>query len=176
MIQTGKITALYARFSHDEGNSGHDSNSIANQKELLAEYANTHGFINHQFYTDDGYSGTNFERPAFQKMMTDVENGLIGTIIVKDMSRLGRNYLMVGQYTEIIFPEYNVRFVAISDNVDSAEGVNRKINAIRTAIAQCIRINAIGWFCISCKYNICIALTINTHTDGFTNIHILQCF
>ena len=81
MIQTGKITALYARFSHDEGNSGHDSNSIANQKELLAEYANTHGFINHQFYTDDGYSGTNFERPAFQKMMTDVENGLIGTII-----------------------------------------------------------------------------------------------
>lgn len=114
MIQTGKITALYARFSHDEGNSGHDSNSIANQKELLAEYANTHGFINHQFYTDDGYSGTNFERPAFQKMMTDVENGLIGTIIVKDMSRLGRNYLMVGQYTEIIFPEYNVRFVAIS--------------------------------------------------------------
>lgn len=124
MIQTGKITALYARFSHDEGNSGHDSNSIANQKELLAEYANTHGFINHQFYTDDGYSGTNFERPAFQKMMTDVENGLIGTIIVKDMSRLVRNYLMVGQYTEIIFPEYNVRFVAISDNVDSAEGLS----------------------------------------------------
>lgn len=123
-MQTGKITALYARFSHDENNTGRDSNSIAHQKELLAEYANSHGFVNHRFYVDDGFSGVSFQRPAFQQLVSDIENGLIGTLIVKDMSRLGRNYLMVGQYTEIIFPEYNVRFIAISDNVDSAEGLS----------------------------------------------------
>lgn len=123
-MQTEKITALYARFSHDESSSGQDSNSITHQKELLAEYANTHGFINYRFYVDDGYSGVNFERPEFKRLIADMENGLIGTIIVKDMSRLGRNYLMVGQYTEIIFPENDVRFIAISDNVDSAEGLS----------------------------------------------------
>lgn len=123
-MQTGKITALYARFSHDENNTGRDSNSIAHQKEMLAEYANTHGFVNHRFYVDDGFSGVSFERPAFKQLVADIESGLIETLIVKDMSRLGRNYLMVGQYTEIIFPEYDVRFIAIGDNVDSAEGLS----------------------------------------------------
>lgn len=123
-MQTEKITALYARFSHDEANAGQSSDSIAHQKELLAEYANSNGFTNQRFYVDDGYSGLNFERPDFQRLISDMEKGLIGTVIVKDLSRLGRNYLMVGQYTEMIFPENNVRFIAISDNVDSDKGLS----------------------------------------------------
>ena len=108
-MQTDLITALYARFSHDDNSSG-DSNSVANQKKLLLEYANLHGFGNCRFYVDDGISGVTFDRPAFSQMLEDIEQGLVGTVIVKDMSRLGRNYLLVGQYTELIFPEYNVRF------------------------------------------------------------------
>lgn len=122
-MQTEKIHALYTRFSHDE-NFGGDSNSVTHQKELLAEYANNHGFTNYRFYVDDGYTGVNFDRPAFQQMMSDIEQGIVGTVIVKDLSRLGRNYLMVGQYTEMVFPSYNVRFIAISDNIDSDEGLN----------------------------------------------------
>ena len=122
-MQTEKITALYARFSHDENTLG-DSNSVANQKKLLVEYADSHGFTNCRTYADDGYTGVNFERPDFKRLMNDIENGLVGTVIVKDLSRLGRNYLMVGQYTEMVFPSYGVRFIAINDNVDSAEGSN----------------------------------------------------
>lgn len=122
-MQTEKIHALYARFSHDE-NYGNDSNSVAHQKELLINYANTHGFTNYRLYVDDGYTGVNFDRPDFQRMLADIEQGLIGTVIVKDLSRLGRNYLMVGQYTEMVFPSFDVRFIAISDNIDSAEGMN----------------------------------------------------
>ena len=123
MMQTEKIHALYARFSHDE-NYGNDSNSVAHQKELLIDYANTHGFTNYRLYVDDGYTGVNFDRPDFQRMLTDIEQGLVGTVIVKDLSRLGRNYLMVGQYTEMVFPSFDVRFIAINDNIDSDEGMN----------------------------------------------------
>jgi len=122
-MQTDLITALYARFSHDDNVSG-DSNSVANQKKLLLEYANLHGFGNCRFYVDDGISGVTFDRPAFSQMLEDIEQGLVGTVIVKDMSRLGRNYLLVGQYTELIFPEYNVRFISVCENVDSAEGLS----------------------------------------------------
>lgn len=122
-MQAEKITALYARFSHDENTLG-DSNSVVHQKILLTDYADTHGFTNCWIYADDGYTGVNFDRPDFQRMMTDIENGLVGTVIVKDLSRLGRNYLMVGQYTEMVFPSYGIRFIAINDNVDSAEGMN----------------------------------------------------
>lgn len=122
-MQTGKIDALYARFSHDE-NYGSDSDSVAHQKELLADYANSHGFTNQKFYVDDGYTGVNFDRPEFKRMLMDIENGLVRTVIVKDLSRLGRNYLMVGQYTEMVFPSHDVRFIAISDNIDSDEGMN----------------------------------------------------
>lgn len=122
-MQTGKITALYARFSFDDGIDA-ESGSIEHQKALLKNYAESNGFTNLSYYADDGYTGTNFNRPNFQRMMNDIRNGLIGTVIVKDMSRLGRNYLMVGQYVEIDFPKYNVRFIAISDNVDSAKGMN----------------------------------------------------
>ena len=116
----GEITALYSRLSRDDELQG-DSNSIKNQKAILEKYAREHGFTNLEFYVDDGYSGTNFNRPDFQRMMDAVNNGLIATIIVKDMSRLGRDYLKVGCYTEITFPEAGVRFIAINDGVDSAK-------------------------------------------------------
>ena len=114
----GGITALYCRLSRDDELQG-DSNSIKNQKAILLKYANEHGLLNPQFYVDDGYSGTNFNRPDFIRLIDDVNAGLISTIIVKDMSRLGRDYLKVGLYTEVTFPEANVRFIAINDAVDS---------------------------------------------------------
>ena len=117
------ITALYPRLSHEDELSG-ESNSISNQKRILEAYAKQNGFTNLKWYTDDGYSGANFQRPGFQSMLADIEAGLVGTVIVKDMSRLGRNYLQVGMYTEMIFPQKNVRFIAINDGVDSAQGDN----------------------------------------------------
>ena len=113
-----KITALYARLSKDDDLVG-DSNSIVHQKEILAKYAKEHGFTNIEFYVDDGFSGTNFNRPDFQRMMDDAEEGKISTVIVKDMSRFGRDYIMVGYYTEIYFSNLDIRFIAINDNVDS---------------------------------------------------------
>ena len=114
-----KITALYERLSRDDELQG-DSNSIKNQKQMLEDYAKQNGFTNLQHYTDDGYSGGNFERPAWKRMMEDVEAGKIGVVIAKDMSRIGRNYLEVGYYTEIKFREKGVRFIAIGNSVDSA--------------------------------------------------------
>ncbi len=115
------ITALYCRLSRDDGAEG-ESNSIANQKKLLAKYAKEHGFTNTKFYVDDGYTGTNFNRPGFQQMLEDMEMGYISTVIVKDSSRFGRNYLEVGQYTDYYFPEHNIRFIAINDCIDSDNG------------------------------------------------------
>ena len=117
------ITALYCRLSRDDGMEG-DSNSIANQKRLLSKYAKENGFANTKYYVDDGYTGTNFNRPDFQKMLDDMEMGYISTVIVKDMSRLGRDYLQVGYYTDTFFPEHDIRFIAINDCVDSADGEN----------------------------------------------------
>lgn len=124
-IQTGqyKITALYARLSADDDLQG-DSNSIIHQKQILEEYAATNGFGNCQFYVDDGFSGTNFDRPDFQRMIEDIENQIVGTVIVKDLSRLGRNYYQVGYYTEKFFLEHDIRFISITDNVDSINGTN----------------------------------------------------
>ena len=117
------ITALYPRLSHEDELQG-ESNSISNQKRILETYAKQNGFTNLRWYTDDGYSGANFQRPGFQSMLADIEAGKVGTVIVKDMSRLGRNYLQVGMYTEMIFPQKGVRFIAINDGVDSAQGEN----------------------------------------------------
>ncbi len=114
-------TAIYTRLSRDDGAEG-ESNSIANQKALLTKYASNNNLNNLVYYTDDGYSGTNFNRPDFKKMIADIEMGLIGTVIVKDMSRLGREYLQVGYYTETFFPDHDIRFIAVNDGVDSAEG------------------------------------------------------
>lgn len=115
----GKVTALYCRLSRDDETQG-DSNSIKNQKAILKKYADDNGFYNTQFFVDDGFSGTTFDRPDFLRMIAEVDAGNVGTVIVKDMSRLGRDYLKVGYYTEVAFPEAEVRFIAINNGVDSA--------------------------------------------------------
>ena len=115
-----KITALYERLSRDDELSG-ESNSIINQKKMLETYANECGFTNMVHYTDDGWSGTNFERPDWKRLLTDIDEGKIGCVIVKDMSRIGRNYLQVGFYTEVLFREKGIRFIAISNSVDSTQ-------------------------------------------------------
>ncbi|MFR8790317.1 recombinase family protein [Gallintestinimicrobium sp.] len=114
-----KYTALYERLSRDDEMQG-ESNSIVNQKRYLEEYAQAQGFKNIRHFTDDGYSGTNFKRPSFQKMIAAIEAGEIDVVCVKDLSRFGRDYLKVGFYTEIMFPEKGVRFIAINNSVDSA--------------------------------------------------------
>ena len=113
-----KKTALYCRLSQDDGLDG-DSNSIQNQKSILQKFAEDHHFPNPCFYVDDGFSGGNFQRPAFQQMIADMENGEIGIIVTKDLSRLGRNQLHTGLYIEERFPMFGVRYIAINDNVDT---------------------------------------------------------
>ena len=114
-----KITALYCRLSRDDELQG-DSNSIINQRAILQKYADDNGFGNTMVFVDDGYSGTNFDRPDWQRLISLAEDGKIGTVIVKDMSRLGRDYLKVGYYTEVFFPGVDIRFIAINNGVDSA--------------------------------------------------------
>ncbi len=118
-----KYTILYGRLSQEDERDG-ESNSIQNQRLMLEKYAADNGFENILFFSDDGYSGTNFNRPAWKELMKMVESDEVTTIIVKDMSRLGRDYLLVGQYTEMIFPSYGVRFIAVNNNVDSLYGDN----------------------------------------------------
>ena len=129
-LNENKITALYCRLSQDDGREG-ESNSIVNQRSLLNEFARKNHFKNLQFFVDDGYSGTNFDRPDFRRMEQMIENGEIGTVIVKDMSRLGRNYLQVGMYTDIVFPDNDVRFIAINDGVDSSVQTEFDMTPIR---------------------------------------------
>ena len=121
--QQTSITALYCRLSRDDGQDG-DSNSVANQKKMLSKYAKENSLDNTRFYVDDGYTGTNFRRPSFQKLLEDIEMGYVSTVVVKDMSRLGRDYLQVGYYTDTYFPEHGIRFIAVNDMVDSEEGEN----------------------------------------------------
>ncbi len=130
-----KITALYGRLSRDDELVG-DSNSIVHQKEMLAKYAKEHGFTNAAFYIDDGFSGTNFNRPDFQRMMSDAEEGKIATIIVKDMSRFGRDYIMVGYYTEIYFPNSDIRFIAINDQVDTVSATDNDFTPFKNIMNE----------------------------------------
>ena len=120
---TTPVTALYCRLSHDDELKG-ESNSISNQKRMLETYAREHGLTNTKFYIDDGWSGANFNRPGFMEMLEGVENGTIKTVITKDLSRLGRDHLQCGFYTEILFPTKGVRYIAVHDNVDSDMGEN----------------------------------------------------
>ena len=129
-LNENRITALYCRLSQDDGREG-ESNSIVNQKALLNDFARKNRFKNLQFFVDDGYSGTNFDRPDFRRMKQMIENGEIGTVIVKDMSRLGRNFLQVGLYTDMLFPDNDVRFIAINDGVDSAVQTDFDMTPIR---------------------------------------------
>lgn len=115
------ITALYCRLSRDDGMDG-DSNSVSNQKKLLAQKAKELGLSNTRYYVDDGYTGTNFNRPGFQQMLEEIEAGFITAVMVKDLSRLGRDYVSVGSYTDTYFPDHNVRFIAVNDCIDSDEG------------------------------------------------------
>ncbi len=124
MTETGQnITALYCRLSHEDELQG-ESNSITNQKAMLEKYALENHFGNTRFYIDDGFSGVSFDRPAFQEMISDMEDGRIQTIITKDLSRLGRDYLKTGTYIELVFPQNNVRYIAISDGVDSDKSLD----------------------------------------------------
>ena len=122
-VEQQKLTILYCRLSNEDALDG-ESNSIANQKSILTKYAQDHGFTNTRTLVDDGYSGTNFDRPGIQEALSLVERGLVGTFIVKVMSRFGRDYLQVGNYTELLFPSCDVRFIAVNDGVDSATGDN----------------------------------------------------
>lgn len=122
-LESDKITALYCRLSRDDELAG-ESNSITNQKSILSRYAKENNFQNIKFFVDDGYSGTTFTRPAFMEIMELAESGKIGTIIVKDHSRLGRNRLVVGQLLEEDFVRLNIRYIAIMDNIDSSKGLN----------------------------------------------------
>ena len=109
---------IYLRLSRDDG-TDNESMSISNQRDLLTEYANERGWEIEGTYIDDGVSGTTFDRPGFQRLIEDIEKKQINMVIVKDLSRLGRNYSQVGHYTDYIFPKHNVRFIALGDNVDS---------------------------------------------------------
>ncbi|MBS5692014.1 MAG: recombinase family protein [Eubacterium sp.] len=115
------ITALYCRLSRDDGTES-ESNSIGNQKKLLSQKAKEMGLTDTKYYVDDGYTGTNFNRPGFQQLIDDIEIGLVSAVMVKDLSRLGRDYVSVGNYTDSYFPEHNVCFIAVNDAIDSDEG------------------------------------------------------
>ena len=118
MKQSEKITAIYCRLSRDDELAG-ESNSISNQKSIISKFCRDNGLKNLQYFVDDGYSGTNFNRPAWTELLDKIENGEVGTLVVKDMSRLGRDYLKVGFYTEVLFVEKGVRFIAINNGIDS---------------------------------------------------------
>ena len=130
-----KITALYCRLSRDNELQG-DSNSIVNQNAILSKYAKKNGFKNLLFFVDDGYSGTNFNRPSWSKLIEKIENGEVSTLIVKDMSRLGCDYLKVGFYTEILFVEKGVRFIAINNGIDSANQQNSDFTSFLNIINE----------------------------------------
>lgn len=153
MLRADKITALYCRLSQEDMQAG-ESGSIQNQKLILQKYADEHHFFNTRFFVDDGFSGVSFEREGLQEMLREVEAGNVSTVITKDLSRLGRNYLKTGELIEIIFPEYDVRYIAINDGVDTARDDNeftplrnwfnefyardtsKKIRAVKQAKAQ----------------------------------------
>ena len=153
MTQADKITALYCRLSQEDMQAG-ESESIQNQKLILQKYADEHHFFNTRFFVDDGFSGVSFEREGLQAMLREVEAGNVATVITKDLSRLGRNYLKTGELIEIVFPEYDVRYIAINDGVDTARDDNeftplrnwfnefyardtsKKIRAVKQAKAQ----------------------------------------
>ena len=129
------ITALYERLSQEDKLEG-ESNSIANQKKILERYCREHGITAYRHYDeDDGYSGTNFNRPGFQRMLADIKAGKIKRVIVKDMSRFGRDYLQVGFYTDMLFPDFGVHFIAVNDGVDSTRGEN-EFTAIRNVFNE----------------------------------------
>ena len=122
--RSNPITALYCRLSRDDELNNGDSNSIANQKQIISRYAQDNGFKNTSFFVDDGWTGVSFQRPAFMEMMEGVKNGAVKTIIVKDHSRLGRNRLIVGALLEEDFVQHGVRYIAVTDSIDTINGLD----------------------------------------------------
>lgn len=129
------ITALYCRLSVDDGLEG-DSNSISNQKAILRDYAERSHLFNYRFFIDDGVSGTTFERSGFREMQALIERGEVETVVVKDLSRFGRNYIDVGMYTEVLYPSMGVRFIALQENVDTAEGTGMEMMPINNVFNE----------------------------------------
>jgi site-specific DNA recombinase len=123
-IQQSYEVGIYCRLSRDDNNGTSESMSIANQRQMLVSYAEEKGWNVRDIYVDDGYSGTTFDRPDFERMIEDIERGKINMVLTKDLSRLGRNYVMTGQYTDFFFPQYNVRYIALGDNYDSLNSDN----------------------------------------------------
>lgn len=130
---TAYNTALYLRLSKDDGTDA-ESSSIQTQKEMLTRYARDNGFVPFSVYCDDGFTGTNSNRPDFQRMLTDIENGKINCVITKDLSRLGRNYLETGGYTEIFFPSHGVRYIALTDGVDTERSATMDITPFKNLL------------------------------------------
>lgn len=126
---------IYCRLSKDDG-TDNESASIATQKSILTDYVKRQGWHLAKTYVDDGYSGTNFQRPSFQNMIKDIENGLINCVITKDLSRLGRNYLDCGLYLEVFFPEHNVRYIAVNDGVDTLNKSAMDITPFRNILNE----------------------------------------
>jgi DNA invertase Pin-like site-specific DNA recombinase/uncharacterized protein YeeX (DUF496 family) len=123
-VITEVYVAIYLRLSRDDQNGGAESMSISNQRDMLMQYCEERGWKVYDIYIDDGFTGTNFERPGFHRMIEDIEEGYISVVLTKDLSRLGRNYVMTGQYTDFFFPEHGVRYVAVNDSYDSAKDDN----------------------------------------------------
>ena len=134
MIQREITAAIYCRLSRDDGGDA-ESNSIQTQRIMLTNYAKEHGFLIYNEYIDDGISGTTFQRPSFQRMVADIEDGKINIVLCKDLSRLGRNNAMVAMYVELFFPEHDVRLICINDNIDTAQGDN-EITAFKSVINE----------------------------------------
>lgn len=152
MASQDKYTILYGRLSQEDmlkkSGAEDDSNSIQNQRLLLEKYAREKGFTNTRFIYDDGYSGTNFRRPGWEELMELVESEQVATIIVKDMSRLGREYLQVGQYTELVFPSHGIRFIAVNDGVDSLCESTNDFTPFRNIINNRLHISTVSCKCL----------------------------
>ena len=160
----GKITALYERLSRDDDLTG-DSSSITNQKRYLETYAAQHGYSNIVHYTDDGWSGGNFERPAWKQMVADIEAGKVSTVLVKDMSRVGRNYLQTGFYTEVFFREHDVHFIAIANNVDNEDQSSSEFAPFLNIVNE--------WYLRDQSRKVAMAYKVKGNAGKHTSVHAI---
>ena len=142
MSKQTKITAIYSRLSQDDDRAG-ESGSIQNQKTMLEAYAAQHGFSHVIHFTDDGFTGRNFERPGWKALIAEIEAGNVATVIAKDMSRIGRDYLQTGFYTEVFFREKGVRFIAVANNVDSQKSESVEFAPFLNIVNE--------WYLLFCK-------------------------
>lgn len=162
-LGNGKITALYERLSRDDDLTG-DSNSIINQKKMLEDYAKANGFTNCVHFTDDGWSGGSFDRPSWKRMIEGIEKGEIAAVLVKDLSRVGRDYLQVGFYTEVMFREKGVRFVAITNGVDSDKRESSEFAPFLNIMNE--------WYIRDCSRKITTVLRARGMSGKHTSNHI----